>query len=449
MNEAFELLALPFIASLILIGIHCQFGLHVLKRNVVFVDLALAQSAALGATVAFMQGHLPQTTGAYTWSLGFAWGAALILSLIRYAPKRIPREALVGVLYVASAAAALLLIEKSPQGAEHLKQILTGSVLTVSPDELMRITPLYAAIGFVLWLATRRGWLVQAGMAGWLADLGFYAAFGLVVTSSVALAGVLLVFSFLIIPALVGLLWALTPGRQLAIGWGIGGVATAAGLIASYVLDTSTGATLVCTFALALGAALGGRVLADTNWEIRKAGILIGNFGAVLLLTSAAWLMAKPRADQPLLDAVEATWPAVRQAYLSPQEMEIHADADSYVRRYSAEVARLSALEARSRWETAAFDDEKIRKISSFQQSYNEMIKGERFVMQEVRSRARERLRWPMALALLVGFLSLFVFSAKRQRWLADTLQRLVRAVRDLGPTNTQQVQDASRLGNN
>lgn len=420
MSDAVELLALPFLASLILIGIHCQFGLQVLKRNVVFVDLALAQSAALGATVAFMQGHLPQTIGAYAWSLGFAWGAAVILSLIRYTPKRIPPEALVGVLYVAAAAAALLLIEKAPQGAEHLKQILTGSVLTVSPDELIRITPLYAAIGLVLWLATQRGWLIQVGMAGWLADLGFYAAFGIVVTSSVAMAGVLLVFSFLIIPALIGMLLARTLGRQLAIGWIIGSVAAAAGLVISYVLDTSTGATLVCTFALALGTALVGRMLADTNFGMRKIGMLIGNFVMVLLVTSAAWFILKPRADQPLLDALEATWPAVRQAYFTRQEMEIHADAERYVRRYAAEVVRLSELETRSRWESTAFDEEKTRKISSFQQSYNEMIKGERFVMRETRSRARERLRWPLALVLMGGILFLIVLLVKRQTWLAS-----------------------------
>ena len=421
MNEALELLALPFLSCLILIGIHCQFGLQVLKRNVVFVDLALAQAAALGATIAFMQGHLPQTAGAYAWSLGFAWLAALLLSLIRYAPKRIAPEALVGVLYVASAAAALLLIEKAPQGAEHLKQILTGSVLTVSPDELLRVTPLYAGIGFALWLSTRNGWLARAGVAGWLADLGFYAAFGLVVTSSVAMAGVLLVFSFLIIPALIGLLWASTLSRQLAIGWGIGSVAAAAGLIASYVLDTSTGATLVCAFAVILGAALGVRMLADSACGLRETGMLIRNIATILLVTSAVWLLAKPRADQPLLDALESAWPTVRQAYFSQQEMEIYADAETYVRRYTSEVSRLSELEARSRWETAAFDDEKIKKISSFQQSYNEMIKGERFVMQETRARARERLRWPIVGALLVGLLSLLVFPSRRKKWLRFT----------------------------
>lgn len=413
MSDVFDLLALPFLACLLLIGIHCQFGLQVLKRNVVFVDLALAQCAALGATVAFMQGHLPQSAGAYAWSLGFAWGAALLLSLIRYAPPRIAPEALVGVLYVASAAAALLLIEKAPQGAEHLKQILTGSVLTVSTDELLRVAPLYALIGAILWLAARRGWLERSGVAGWVADLGFYAAFGLVVTSSVAMAGVLLVFSFLIIPALIGLLWARTPMRQLLVGWSVGGFAAGVGLLASYVLDTSTGATLVCAFALVLSIALVARALVDTDKGWQKAIRMVGKFSAAVLLISATWFAVQPRADQPLLDAMETYWPSIRDAYFSHQDKEIYADAQNYVKRYAAEMTRLTTLEARSRWQGAAIDDETVRKISSFQQSYNEMIKGERFVMQEIRARARERLRWPAissVVALCAAMLAVSLF---------------------------------------
>ena len=271
MTDLFDLLALPMLASILLIGIHCQFGLQVLKRSVVFVDLALAQCAALGATVAFMQGHLPQTGAAYAWSLGFAWGGALLLSLVRFAPKQIPHEALVGVVYVASVSAALLLIEKAPQGAEHLKQILTGSVLTVSADELLLAAPMYALIGVLLWIATQRRWLERPGLAGWLADFGFYAAFGLVVTSSVAMAGVLLVFSFLIVPSLIGLLFATSSARQLALGWMGGFIAAAIGLAASYALDTSTGATMVCAFALILVLALAVRRFVDFKIRWKRA----------------------------------------------------------------------------------------------------------------------------------------------------------------------------------
>lgn len=415
MTDALDLLALPFAACLALIAIHGQFGLQVLRRNVVFVDLALAQCAALGATVAFMQGHLPQSMGSYAWSLGFAWGAALLLSLIRYAPPRVPAEALVGVLYVASAAAALLLIEKAPQGAEHLKQILTGSVLTLSAEELRNVLPLYAGVGAVLWLAVRRGWLERSGWAGWLADLLFYAAFGMVVTSSVALAGVLLVFSFLIIPALIGLLWARSIGGQLLVGWAVGAVAAGLGLWISYGFDTSPGATLVCLFALMLGLALVLRMLVDAQVSWRRAVGLGGAAAAGVLLLSLLWLLVQPRADQPLLDALEARFPAVRAAYFNRQEQEIFADAQRYVQRYAGEMERLRLMEANRRWQGDALEEDLVRKISSFQQSYTEMIRGERFVMQETRARARERLRWPLGLGLLAFLLLLAVYGGRRR----------------------------------
>jgi zinc/manganese transport system permease protein len=413
MNEALELLALPLVASLILIGIHCQFGLQVLKRNVVFVDLALAQCAALGATVAFMQGHLPQSVGAYAWSLGFAWGAALLLSLIRYAPTRIAPEALVGVLYVVAAAAAMLLIEQAPQGAEHLKQILTGSVLTVSAEELYRVAPLYLVIGGLLAYAVWRGWLGRSGMAGWLADLAFYAAFGIVVTSSVALAGVLLVFSFLIIPALIGLLWAARTSQQLLIGWACGGIAAAGGLAASYALDTSSGATMVCAFGLVLTLALLLHALRAHATQMRKVGAYLGYAVLLLLVSSAAWLLIQPRADQPLLDASEALWPGLRSAYFTQPEHEAYTEASRYIERYTREGERLTEVEARARWQEATPDDMLVRKISSFQQAYTEMIKGERFVMHETRARARERLRWP----LLGGLLTILAI-AGASHWL-------------------------------
>lgn len=415
MTDALDLLALPFAACLALIAIHGQFGLQVLRRNVVFVDLALAQCAALGATVAFMQGHLPQSLGSYAWSLGFAWGAALLLSLIRYAPPRVPAEALVGVLYVASAAAALLLIEKAPQGAEHLKQILTGSVLTLSAEELLNVLPLYAGIGAVLWGAVRCGWMERSGWAGWLADLLFYAAFGMVVTSSVALAGVLLVFSFLIIPALIGLLWARSIGGQLLVGWAVGAVAAGLGLWISYGLDTSPGATLVCLFALMLGLALVLRMLVDAQVSWRRAVGLGGGVAVGVLLLSLLWLLVQPRADQPLLDALEARFPAVRASYFNRQEQEIYTDAQRYVQRYAGEMERLRLMEANRRWQGDALEEDLVRKLSSFQQSYTEMIRGERFVMQETRARARERVRWPLGLGLLAFLLLLAVYGGRQR----------------------------------
>src|SRR5207237_4657390 len=243
MSDVLAFLWPPFLVAVCLVGIHAYFGIQVLARKVIFVDLALAQIAALGATVAFMLGHPAQSPATYGYSLAFTLLAAMLLAFTRAWAQRIPQEALIGVIYVVAAAAAILLIDRAPQGSEHLKQILTGNILTAGTGELAMITPLYAAVGALHVLLRRR--LLQAGSFAW--DVVFYATFGVVVTSSVALAGVLLVFSFLIIPASIGVLYADTLARQLAIGWAAGTITSAFGLAASFAFDLPTGATMVCT----------------------------------------------------------------------------------------------------------------------------------------------------------------------------------------------------------
>src|SRR5438128_2726706 len=177
MMDALALLGPPFLVACCLVGIHTCFGLEVLKRNVVFVDLALAQIAALGTTVAFMLGHPALGLATYAWSLGFTLIAAALLAGTKAWSERISQEALIGVIYVVAAAAAVLLIDRAPQGSEHLKQILTGNILTTGSEELAIIVPLYAAIGLLHWLM-RRG-LAQGSFA-W--EFAFYATLGIVVT---------------------------------------------------------------------------------------------------------------------------------------------------------------------------------------------------------------------------------------------------------------------------
>src|SRR3954464_8074186 len=186
MIEALTFLWPSFLVAVCLVGIHAYFGIQVLARKVIFVDLALAQIAALGATVAFMLGHSAQGPATYGYSLSFTLLAAVLLAFTRAWGTRVPQEALIGVIYVVAAAAAILLIDRAPQGAEHLKQILTGNILTSGIDELGIIAPLYLAVGATHWLLRRR--LGQAGSVAW--EFVFYATFGIVVTSSVALAGV-------------------------------------------------------------------------------------------------------------------------------------------------------------------------------------------------------------------------------------------------------------------
>lgn len=409
MSDALALLWLPFLVSLILVGIHAYLGLQVLARKIIFVDLALAQIAALGATVAFMLGHPVSSAGSYAYSLIFTLAAAILLAATRTWSGRIPQEALIGVIYVVAAAAAFLLVEKAPQGTEHIKQVLTGNILTTGADDLLAVVPLYIVIGLLLWAARARLTDPGEGWRGWLWDFFFYACFGVVVTSSVALVGVLLVFSFLIIPAAIGVLYADGVGRQLAIGWVVGVAASLAGLVVSYAWDFPTGSAMVCVFGATLALAgfawpivRGGRQKLGQAVRAVRAGV------AALFVLSGAWLMIAPRADQPLLDSVEYAVPGVGVSYMNESELEVYRDADHYAKRYQRDAERLNEKEVRSRWQGEALDDQQVRRISSFLQSYNEMRKGEEFVKREMRARARERIRWLAGpVLILVGLLLL------------------------------------------
>ena len=165
MSEALGFLWPSFLVAVCLVGIHAYFGIQVLTRDVIFVDTALAQIAALGATVAFMLGHAPQSVAAYGYSLAFTMLAAVLLALTRNWAARIPQEALIGVIYVVAAAAAILLIDRAPQGAEHLKQIFTGNILTSGLNEDLLIVPLYSAIALLHWVLRER--LAQSGPLVW------------------------------------------------------------------------------------------------------------------------------------------------------------------------------------------------------------------------------------------------------------------------------------------
>ncbi len=399
MIETLAFLLPAFLVAVCLVGIHVYFGIQVLTREVIFVDLALAQIAALGATVAFMLGHSPQSPAAYGYSLGFTLGAAVLLAFTRAWATRVPQEALIGVIYVVAAAAAILLIDRAPQGAEHLKQILTGNILTSGWNEIAVIIPLYAAVGLLHWLLRRR----LIATAGLFWEFVFYASFGVVVTSSVAIAGVLLVFSFLIVPAAIGVMFSSSPPRQLAIGWITGTLTSAAGLVVSFALDAPTGAAMVCTFGVALAVA--GLLYPLLRGDRRKAlrvGLATARWCAAVLLAGAALQLAlAPRADQPLLDALETAFPSLRTLYFSRSEMATFAEASETAERHRAAAERLNDLEKRNRTEGEALDDVSIGRISSFLKSYGEMRKGEQFVMNEVRVRARERVRWGASLALL------------------------------------------------
>jgi zinc/manganese transport system permease protein len=251
-----EFLILPFIASLILTGIHAYLGVHVVERGVIFVDLALAQIAALGATIAILAGVDPHGQGAYWISLAFTFLGAGIFALVRTHRGRIPLEAFIGITYAVASAAAILAMSKATGETEHLKDMLVGNILAVSKQEVIKTACLYGAIGLFHYTFRKKFLLISTdparaeaeGLSIGLWDFLFYASFGFVVTSSVAIAGVLLVFCYLVVPSVGAMLFADGIGRRLAIGWTMGTLVSALGCYLSVYLDLPTGATIVCTF---------------------------------------------------------------------------------------------------------------------------------------------------------------------------------------------------------
>jgi zinc/manganese transport system permease protein len=258
-----QFLAAPFLASLILTGIHAYLGVHVVERGVIFVDLSLAQIAALGATIALLIPHSdgdPHTDFVYAVSVSFTLVGAAIFSLVRIRHSRIPQEAIIGIAYAVASAAAILAMSKSTSQAEHLKDMLVGNILAVGWREVIKTALLYGVIGIFHYVFRRRFLSISLdpdraeaeGVSVRFWDFLFYASFGFVVTSSVAIAGVLLVFCYLIVPSVAAMMYADRIGPRLAIGWTMGTLVSALGVYLSLALDLPTGATIVCTFGLVL-----------------------------------------------------------------------------------------------------------------------------------------------------------------------------------------------------
>src|SRR5258705_10745033 len=253
-GDLLALMWMPFLMCLVLTGIHAYLGFHVIAREVVFVDIALAQIAALGATAAFLFGFELEFWESYAFALVFTILGALVLALTRSRERHVSQEAVIGVVYAVSSAAAVLLADRTPHGAEHLRGMLVGSILSVRGAEVVKVAVLYACIGVFHWLCRRAFFLISTDPArayreGWrvrLWDFLFYASFGVVVTSSVRIAGVLLVFSYLIVPALAGILLASRIGAPLAVGWAFGAGVSIIAMVASPVIDLPTRATVVC-----------------------------------------------------------------------------------------------------------------------------------------------------------------------------------------------------------
>ncbi len=293
MLNLWDIMAPAFFECLILVGIHSYLGIHVIKRKVIFVDLALAQVAALGTTVGFLFGILPGSVGAYWFSLGFAILGAGIFSILRFKHEKIPQEAVIGLVYALAAAVVILVIDKAPHGAEHIKELLTGSILWVKWGTIFKAAGVYLVVGVFHYIFRDKFLLIsnnpkkayEEGINVRFWDFLFYVSFGIVITHSVGTAGVLLVFVFLVVPAIASIMITDTLWKQLIIGWSMGLVVSVLGLYISYAADLPSGPAVVSLYGLMLLLlALILYVIKAEN-RVRAAVNVAAGVAAVLIIT--------------------------------------------------------------------------------------------------------------------------------------------------------------------
>jgi zinc/manganese transport system permease protein len=287
-----QLMALPFLECLVLVGIHSYLGIHVIKRKVIFVDLALAQIAALGTIVAFLFGLHPHTAGAYVFSLLFTFIGAAVFSLTRLRQTKIPQEAVIGLVYALAAAVSILIIDRAPHGAEHIKEILTGTILWVKWQSVAVAALVYLGVGVFHYIFRDKFLLIsnnseqayRQGVSVRLWDFLFYISFGLVITVSVNTAGVLLVFVFLVVPAIMAIMITDNLFHKLLIGWGAGTVVSFLGLFASYTYDFPTGPMVVAVYGAALVLVVFALFIIKAKNRFKAAAIIISGFLVTLFV---------------------------------------------------------------------------------------------------------------------------------------------------------------------
>ena len=408
-----EFLWVPFLACLVLTGIHVYLGLHVLARGIIFVDLALAQVAALGITVALLAGHPIQSAAAYWYALAFTFAGSFLFAISRTHRSPIPQEAIIGIVYAVSAAAAVLVVDRAPQGSEYIKQLLVGSILTVTLKEVETLALLYGIVGAVHW-AIRRPLLeisfdpqAVLGKRRWIRlwDFLFYASFGLVVTSSVQIAGVLLVFSYLIVPAAIAALLTRSVATRLTIGWVLGFAVSVFGLVASAIWDLPTGATIVTTFGVFMAAVAACLGLQTLIRQTRTKGLIALNGVGIATLVAIGlgglFLVIFPRMDHHWLNWLEKALPSIQLAFLTSDERETYQDSQAAVQRGLSEIESLRSMQQEIQWGTGEISAEKQERLRQYLASRSEITAGDQMVLNHLRSQARERQRFWLGIPLL------------------------------------------------
>jgi zinc/manganese transport system permease protein len=245
--EALSFLIWPFLACLLLILIHAYFGIHILQRGIIFVDLALAQFIGIGIALSFVFGE----EKSLLLSLIFAFLGSIILALSRKTARYVNIEAFIGVLYIFSISTAILVLDRSPHGMEEFKTILNGNIIWVTPKEILSTALVYGAVGALHFFLRRQFHaLTFEGKGNILLEFLFFASFAVVLVKSVHMAGILQVFSFLVIPALIGRLFFKRQSTILIVGWLVGVLVSVLGMFLSYRLDLPTAPLIVAGLAI-------------------------------------------------------------------------------------------------------------------------------------------------------------------------------------------------------
>jgi zinc/manganese transport system permease protein len=260
-NVVWQVMKWPLAACLILPPLLVYLGLHVVEREVIFVDLALAQVATLGTCVALIMGYDFNDRMAFWISLGVTFLGAALFSWSRRSEKRpVPQEAIIGITFVVAAAAVILLLSRVTGGKEELEHLLTGDILNVTGGDVFQRAGIFAVLAAFYATFHKRFALISSdpkrafaeGLSVRLWDFLFYAAFALIVVSFVRVAGVLLTFAYLIVPAVCGVTLTRGWSRRLIVGWIVATTASLLGLVSSYSMDLPTGAAIVCACGLLL-----------------------------------------------------------------------------------------------------------------------------------------------------------------------------------------------------
>ena len=260
MLETIKFMLPPFIAAFIIVGMHAYLGIHVIKRGIIFVDLAFAQIAALGAIVCLLFNLSAKSGYNYYFSFGFILIGSLIFSFVKSGNKQIPKEAIIGIVYGLSLAIAMVIADKISGGGEHIREILTGNILWVNWSIILKILITYIVIAVIHFFARKKFTAITNDYASKnslnrsasLWDFLFFITFGIVITLSVPIAGVLLVFSFLIIPATISVIFAKSWKGQIAIGWIVGVLSILLGFWYSYVYNAPSCPAVICILGIFL-----------------------------------------------------------------------------------------------------------------------------------------------------------------------------------------------------